>query len=163
MEPGQGPQRYPLTRHDSQLAAQMVQRAAELARDSHARTRHAALLAQGESLLAWGTNGVPFPGEDHCYCKVGDLGQHDSCRTHAEQRAITLARQGDGWQQLPGSTLVYVRLEADDSVRLAEPHFCARCARLALSLGVAQWIFALADGLVGYSSADFDAIAALRW
>jgi hypothetical protein len=162
-QPGQQPRRYPLTRHDSQLAAQMVQRAAELARDSHARTRHAAVLAREDSLLAWGTNGVPFPGEDHCYCKVGEFGHHDSCRTHAEQRAITLARRGDGWRNLPGSTLVYVRLEADDSVRLAEPHFCARCARLALSLGVTQWIFALAEGPVGYTSADFDAIAALRW
>jgi len=28
---------------------------------------------------------------------------------------------------------------------------------------VAQWIFALSDGLVGYSSADYDTIAALRW
>jgi len=56
-----------------------------------------------------------------------------------------------------------VRLEADDSVRLAEPHFCARCARLALSLGVAQWIFALSEGLVGYSSPHYDAIAQLSW
>jgi hypothetical protein len=56
-----------------------------------------------------------------------------------------------------------VRLEADDSVRLAEPHFCARCSRLALSLGVAEWIFALSEGLVGYSAAEYDRIAQLRW
>jgi hypothetical protein len=37
-------------------------------------------------------------------------------------------------------------LEADDSVRLQQPHFCARCSRLALSLGVAEWIFALSEG-----------------
>jgi deoxycytidylate deaminase len=141
----------------------MVTRAAELARDSHARTRHAAVLVKDGSMLAWGTNGVPFPGEDHCYCKAGDLGQHDQCRTHAEQRAITLARERDGWRLLPGSKLIYVRLGADDSVRLDEPHFCARCARLALSLGVAEWIFALSEGLVGYSSADYDQIAQLRW
>jgi len=162
VQPGQ-PQGRPLTRHDSHLAQQMVERAAELARDSHARTRHAAVLVKNGSLLAWGTNGVPFPGEDHCYCKVAGSGHHDHCRTHAEQRAITLAREGDGWQRLPGSKLIYVRLEADDSVRLQMPHFCARCSRLALSLGVAGWIFALADGLVGYSAADYDAIAQLRW
>jgi deoxycytidylate deaminase len=52
----------------------MVERAAELARDSHARTRHAAVLVAEGSLLAWGTNGVPFPGEDHCYCKVAEHG-----------------------------------------------------------------------------------------
>ena len=141
----------------------MVDRAAGLARDSHARTRHAAVLVKDDNLLAWGTNGVPFPGEDHCYCKVGESGDHDQCRTHAEQRAITLAREGDGWRKLPGSTLVYVRLETDDSVRLAEPHFCPRCARLALSLGVTQWIFALSDGLAGYSAVDYDTIAQLHW
>ena len=65
--------------------------------------------------------------------------------------------------RLPGAKLIYVRLEADDSVRLEEPHFCARCSRLALSLGVAEWIFALSEGLVGYSSADYDQIAQLRW
>jgi len=163
MQPGQRPERYPLTRHEAELAQQMVERAAKLAQDSHARTRHAAVLVTDGSLVAWGTNGVPLPGEDHCYCKTGEFGNHDYCRTHAEQRAITLAREGDGWRRLPGSTLVYVRLEADDSVRLAEPHFCARCARLALSLGVAQWIFALSDGLVGYSSPHYDAVAQLSW
>ena len=29
--------------------------------------------------------------------------------------------------------------------------------------GVAEWIFALPDGLVGYSSVDYDAIGQLRW
>jgi deoxycytidylate deaminase len=163
VEPGQRPQWRPLTRHDSGVAQQMVERAAELARDSHARTRHAAVLVKEGSLLAWGTNGVPFPGEEHCYCKLAESGNHDQCRTHAEQRAITLAREGDGWRMLPGSKLIYVRLAADGSVRLEMPHLCPRCSRLALSLGVAEWIFALPDGLVGYSSVDYDAIAQLRW
>ena len=163
MQSGQPPQWRPLKRHDSHMAEHMVTRAAELARDSHARTRHAAVLVKDGSLLAWGTNGVPFPGEDHCYCKFGETGHHDECRTHADQRAITLARDGDGLRTLPQSKLIYVRLEADDSVRLAEPHFCARCSRLALSLGIAEWIFALSEGLVGYSSAEYDRIAQLRW
>jgi deoxycytidylate deaminase len=163
VQPGQQPPWRPLNRQDSHLAEQMVERAAELARDSHARTRHAAVLVKDGSLLAWGTNGVPFPGEDHCYCKFGEFGHHDQCRTHAEQRALTLARQGDGWRMLQGSALIYVRLKADDSVRLEAPHFCARCARLALSLGLAEWIFALSDGLAGYSSADYDRVAQLRW
>jgi len=64
---------------------------------------------------------------------------------------------------LPGSTLIYVRLQADDSVRLEKPHFCPRCSRLALSLGVAEWIFALSDGLAGYSCADYDTISQLGW
>jgi deoxycytidylate deaminase len=152
-----------LTRQESQVAQQMVERAAGLARDSHARTRHAALLMTEGSLLGWGTNGVPYPGEDHCYCKLTEYGVHDQCRTHAEQRAINLAREGDGWRGLAGSKLIYVRLEPDDSVRLEDPHFCARCSRLALSLGIAEWIFALSDGLVGYSAADYDTIAQLRW
>ncbi|HEY4461858.1 MAG TPA: hypothetical protein VGN41_04250 [Streptosporangiaceae bacterium] len=145
------------------MAEEMVERAAELAKDSHARTRHAAVLIKDGSMLAWGTNGVPFPGEDHCYCKFPLFGEHDHCRTHAEQRAITLAREGNGWQTMQGAKLIYVRLEADDSVRLEEPHFCSRCARLALSLGVAEWIFALSDGLVGYSSEDYDGVSQLRW
>jgi deoxycytidylate deaminase len=141
----------------------MVERAAELARDSHAQTRYAAVLVKDESLLAWGTNGVPFPGEDHCYCKLGESGDHDRCRTHAEQRAITLAREGDGWRMLQGSKLIYVGVLGDFWVGFVVPHFCARCSRLALSLGVAEWIFALSEGLVGYSAADYDQLARLRW
>ena len=163
MEPGRRPRRRPLKRHDSHAAGQMAERAAGLARDSRARTRHAAVLMKDDSMLGWGTNGVPFPGEDHCYCKFGEFGLHDMCRTHAEQRAITLAREGDGWRMLPGSKLIYVRLEADDSVRLEKPHFCPRCSRLALSLGVAEWIFALSEGLAGYSCADYDTISQLGW
>ena len=63
---------------------------------------------------------------------------------------------------MPGSKLIYVRLEADDSVQLEMPHFCPRRSRLALSLGVAEWIVARPDSLAGYSSADYDAIAQLR-
>ena len=163
MESGQWPRGYPLKRHDSHVAEQMVARAAGLARDSHARTRHAALLMKNDSMLGWGINGVPFPGEDHCYCKFAGFGHHDMCRTHAEQRAITLAREGDGWRLLSGAKLIYVRLETDDSVRLERPHFCPRCSRLALSLGVSEWIFALSEGLVGYSAADYDAISQLGW
>jgi deoxycytidylate deaminase len=163
MAPGQRPEQRPLKRHESHEAEQMVARAAELAKDSHARTRHAAVVVTGGSLVGWGINGVPFPGEDHCYCKFGEFGHHDNCRTHAEQRAIALAREGDGWRRLQGAQLLYVRLEADDSVRLEEPHFCARCSRLALSLGVKEWVFALSDGLVGYSSVDYDTIAHVLW
>lgn len=163
MQPTQRPERRPLKRHESHLAEQMIERAATLARDSHARSRHAAVIVNDGSLLGWGINGVPLPGEDHCYCKFGEYDHHDHCRTHAEQRAITVAREGEGWRMLHGSQLLYVRLEADDSVRLDQPHFCARCSRLALSLGVKQWIFALSEGLVAYSSADYDRIAALRW
>ena len=92
------------------------------------------------------------------------LKRHDShVAEQMVQRAITLARDGDGWPMLPGSTLIYVRLQADDSVRLEKPHFCPRCSRLALSLGVAEWIFALSDGLAGYSCADYDTISQLGW
>jgi hypothetical protein len=28
---------------------------------------------------------------------------------------------------------------------------------------VAEWIFALSEGLVGYAAADYDKIAQLRW
>jgi hypothetical protein len=70
--------------------------------------------------------------------------------------------EADSWRRCLDRKLIYVRLEADDSVQLEMPHFCPRCSRLALSLGVAEWIVALLDSLVGYSSADYDAIAQLR-
>ena len=78
-------------------------------------------------------------------------------------RTTATAGRGISWRRLPGSKLIYVRLEADDSVQLEMPHFCPRRSRLALSLGVAEWIVALPDSLAGYSSADYDAIAQLRW
>jgi hypothetical protein len=62
--------------------------------------------------LAWGTNGVPFPGEDHCYRKLGESGDHDQCRTHTEQRAITLAREGDGWRMQLNATSGHIQPSA---------------------------------------------------
>src|ERR1700744_6790855 len=118
VESGHLPEWRPRKRHESHEAEEMVERAAGLAKDSHAKTRHAAVLVKDGSLIAWGTNGVPFPGEDHCYCKFGEAGDHDRCRTHAEQRAITLAREGDGWRMLQGSKLIDGRRVADHSVRL---------------------------------------------
>ena len=163
MESERPPERRPLKRGEAAEAEQMMERAAGLAKDSHARTRHAAVLVKDGSLVSWGINGVPLPGEDHCYCKVADFGDHDSCRTHAEQRAINLARDGNGWPALQGAQLLYVRLGADDAVRLEDPFFCGRCSCLAMSLDVKEWVFAVEDGLVGYSAADYDRIARLRW
>ncbi len=157
------PSRRPLKRDESALVEQFMERAVGLAKDSHARTRHAALVVKDGSVVGWGINGVPLPGEDHCYCNFPLSPHHDSCRAHAEQRAINLAREGVGWERLRGSQLLYVRLEGDDSVRLNEPHFCPRCSRLALSLGVDEWVFPLSDGIVAYSSREYDAVAQLTW
>src|SRR6201986_263387 len=125
VEPGRRPEWRPLKGHESHEEEEMVERAAGLAKDSRAKTRHPGVLVKDGSMMAWGTNAVPFPGEDHCYCKVAEFGLHDNCRTHAEQRAIGLAREGGGWKMLQGATLIYVRLEANDSVRLGGPHVCA--------------------------------------
>ena len=110
MQPGQQPQWRPLNRQDSHAAQQMVERAAELARDSHARTRHAAVLAKDGSLLAWGNNGVPFPGEDAVMLVAGvevttrdvaQCGNHDGqhqavCDRHADRSASRRTGQNDG-------------------------------------------------------------------
>ena len=119
------------------------------------------LLEEG-SLLVWGTNAVPFPGGP-LLLQVGNWATMTSAGPTRSSRRSRWAREGDSWRRLPGSKPIYVLLEADDSVQLEMPHFCPRCSRLALSLGVAEWIFALPDSLVGYSSADYDAIAQLRW
>ncbi len=163
MEGNARPSWRPLKRHESHLVEQVMERAVEIAKDSHARTRHAAIVVKDESVIGWGINGVPLPGEDHCFCKFPTFHDHDSCRTHAEQRAINLARAGVGWERVQGSKLLYVRLEADDSIRLNEPHFCARCSRLALSLGISEWVFPLSDGIVAYSSSEYDAVAQITW
>ena len=130
MEPGRRPEWRPLKRHESHEAEEMVERAAGLAKDSHARTRHAAVLVKDGSMVAWGTNGVPFPGEDHCYCKYAEFGVHDNCRTHAEQRAINLAREGDGWKMLQGS---------NSSTSGSEPTIPSGCRTRTSALAAAAW------------------------
>ena len=97
----------------------MVERAAELARDSRARTGHAAVLVADGSLLAWAPAG--FPGGGRCCCRFAQSGNHDQYRTHAGQRAITLGREGDSWRRLQGPELIYMQLEADSSVWLEMP------------------------------------------
>ena len=70
------------------MAQQMVERAAELARDSHARTRHAAVLVKDGSLLAWGNNGVPFPGKTTATASSGSSATMTSAgRTRSSGRS----------------------------------------------------------------------------
>src|SRR5205814_7174205 len=68
VQPGQ----RPLKRHDSHMAQQMVERAAELARDSHARTRHAVVLVKDDSLLG-GPTGCRFRGKTTATASSGSL------------------------------------------------------------------------------------------
>ena len=140
----------------------MVDRAAELARDSHARTRHAAVLMTRAACWA-GERTESLSGEDHCYCKVAEVGNHDQCRTHAEQRAISLARQGEGWRRLQARSWSMCGSRRTTRSAWRIPTSARAAAGLALSLGVAEWIFALSDGLVGYSATDYDTISQLRW
>ena len=116
-QPGQRPAWWPVTRHDSPLAQHMRAGGGTGPRFP-ARTRHAAVLVKDGSYLAWGTNGVPFPGEDHCYWMLGEFGDHDQCQTHAvrgfettfdgsnmsEASEIAGGQVGSQRWQIPGDT-----------------------------------------------------------
>jgi hypothetical protein len=137
------------------------------AKVSPSKTQCAAAIVHGSAAMVFAINGPAESYMPHCYCKRDGI-SHEQCRVHAEWQAILTMlmpdedRANDPWQGpmgLENSRLVVVRLNPDATLRMEEPYFCAVCARIAMSVGVTEWVYQMPEGLVAYDAVAYDQLS----
>jgi len=74
-----------------------------------------------------------------------------TCCVHAEQRAImdALERNPD---QLPGSTIYYLRLDNNNIPTFSGEPYCTICSKMALDVGISKFVLYLKQGWTDYDT-----------
>lgn len=78
-----------------------------------------------------------------------------TCCIHAEQRAVmdALRHYPD---QVPGSRLYFIRLDASGRPRIAGQPYCTHCSKLALDVGIAEFVLWQAAGITVYDTVEYN-------
>jgi deoxycytidylate deaminase len=81
-----------------------------------------------------------------------------TCCVHAEQRAImdALRRNADA---IVGSRLYFIRLDGNDEPKRAGEPYCTICSKMALDVGIGEFVLWREDGLIAYPTDVYDEIS----
>ena len=77
---------------------------------------------------------------------------------HAEQRAIIDALQNNA-EKIKGSTLIFVRLNEQDTLEPAGNPYCTQCSKSALDVGIAEFILINKEGPTAYSTEEYNILS----
>ena len=131
-----------------QLAAVEARKALCLARQC------GVVIVKDGVVIGAGHNGPPKDDVSIRHC---DSSMPDSC-VHAEWRAIM-----DGLRQHPevmtGSTLYFTPVDVDGKILKSGKPYCTVCSRLALDVGIAEFVLWHEEGITVYPTDEYNRIS----
>lgn len=121
--------------------------------------RGSVIVAADGTEIGIGYNAPPLDKEEHRTCQapvvIARKQKSDrTCCLHAEWRALLdgLRRHPD---KMPGATLYYMHIDdAGNLTRAGEP-YCTVCSRLALDLGLKEFVLWHESGLTAYPTDEY--------
>jgi hypothetical protein len=81
-----------------------------------------------------------------------------TCCIHAEQRAILDAVRKNS-NKLTGSRLYFIRLDDSGAPSKAREPYCTICSKMALDVGIAEFILWHEKGVCIYNTKEYNAIS----
>lgn len=130
------------------------------------RARCGAVIVNDGKVVGRGFNSPPGNDEGQRRCDVSketyDQKVTDkTCCVHAEQRAVMDALRNHP-DQLPGSTMYFMRLDGEENVRpntsLSRP-YCTICSKMIFDAGIAQFVLMQGEGLCSYETGEYNRIS----
>lgn len=121
------------------------------------RARCGAALISGVRLLGGGYNGPARDEPRRCARKheLSSTFKSDrTCCVHAEQRAILGALAGGGTCE--GTTMYFTRIDKDGQLLPSGEPYCTICSKMALDVGVKEWVLLHADGIRLYTAQEYN-------
>ena len=143
---------------------QFIQQAKEIAKKSTCqRQKCGAVIVNNNQIIGQGFNSPPSESQRRCNIKKDQYHQKvtdKTCCVHAEQRAImdALKRNPD---KLKGSQLFFMRLDLDNNVLFAGQPYCTICSKMALDVGIKEFILYHKDGIKSYNTEKYNEISYL--
>ncbi len=127
------------------------------------RSRCGSLIVQNDQIIGSGYNTPPQGLESQRRCSCAKENYHKkvtdkTCCIHAEQRAImdTLQHNAD---QIVWSRLYFVRLDDDGEITFAGKPYCTICSKMALDVGVAEFVLRHKEGIAVYPTDEYNQIS----
>jgi len=119
------------------------------------------VLAKNGKIIGQGWNSPPG---DICIKKCfkddlpKDFKSDKTCCIHAEDRAIrnALARAPS---EVRGSQLFFIRLDDKNEMQIAGKPYCTMCSKLALDVGIAEFVLWHEQGITAYGAEEYNLIS----
>ena len=150
-----------LSEEEEKKAFEYIAKAAEVALSSTCeRSKCGSVIVSLDEIIGSGYNSPPAESQKRCSCskdsyhkKVTDK----TCCVHAEQRAIMDALKKNP-DKLNGSSLYFIRLDNDVPVRAGDP-YCTICSKMALDVGISEFILWNSKGVCVYNTEEYNEIS----
>ena len=126
------------------------------------RSKCGSVLVKNGVIIGRGFNSPPKELENQRRClnskKDYDLKVTDkTCCMHAEQRALIDALRNG--LTIEGSKLFFIRINEKCEVIFSGKPYCTMCSKMALDLGVIEWILWHKEGIFLYNSEEYNSIS----
>jgi len=127
------------------------------------RAKCGAIIVKNNEVIAEGINTPPAEKESQRLClkqkdefhkKVTDK----TCCVHAEQRAIVDALKNSS-DKINGSRLYFIRLDKNGNKTKAGKPYCTHCSKLALDVGIAEFVLWREKGVCIYDTEEYNRIS----
>ncbi|MFH1682426.1 MAG: deaminase [Candidatus Woesearchaeota archaeon] len=138
--------------------------AAEIAKDSTClRSRCGSVIVKDEEIIGRGYNSPPgnLESQIRCSCLKSEYHQKvtdKTCCVHAEQRAIMDALKKNT-DRLGGSRLYFIRIDEEDLVIKAGKPYCTICSKMALDVGIAEFVLWHEKGICVYGTKEYNELS----
>ena len=146
-----------LTRAILEETAQLAQQASCL------RSRCGSIIVCGTEIIGRGVNTPAGGTEAQRRCTHDKTAYHakvtdKTCCVHAEQRAIMDALRTHP-EKLVGARLLFVRLASDGTVARAGAPYCTICSKMALDVGINEFVLWHEQGIMVYDTQEYNALS----
>jgi len=150
-----------LTGKKEREALRYMDLAAKLALNSTCkRSLCGSVIVKDDEVIGKGFNSPPKNLESQIRCmnnkksyssKVTDK----TCCVHAEQRAMIDALKKNA-DKIDGSRLYFIRLDEKDNPTKAGKPYCTICSKMALDVGIKEFILWHKEGICSYDSREYN-------
>ncbi len=146
---------------DEVLSGPWMAKAAEVAaRATCGRSKCGSVIVRNNEIIGEGFNSPPGNADNQRRCDVEKSSYHakvtdKTCCVHAEERAIMDALRRNP-EKLPGSTLWFIRLDAEGKPKFSGRPYCTICSKLALDAGIAEFVLYHEEGITAYPTDEYN-------
>ena len=146
------------------IALELIATVAYVARSSTCeRSKCGSVIVNGNKLIGIGFNSPPRNIESQRRCSIPKRSYHDkvtdkTCCVHAEERAIINALTTNP-EEVEGSRLYFVRLDENGKPSRAGEPYCTKCSKLALDVGIAEFVLWRDEGICVYDTEEYNNIS----
>ena len=153
-----------LSGEEEKKALEYMNKAGKIALNSTCQnSKCGSVIVNKNEIIGSGFNSPPKNKDNQRRCSFPKSSYHQkvndkTCCIHAEQRAVNDALTNNS-NKINGSRLYFVRLKDGEVVSKSGKPYCTHCSKLALDVGIKEFVLWHDEGLTVYDTEDYNKIS----